>query len=64
VRYGSTTTRVLRAEHLAAIALQTGRQKDRDRLRMLIDQAGMNREYLTDILVRHGLEEKWREWTR
>ncbi len=64
VPYGSTTTRVLRAEHLAAIAVQTGRQKDRDRLRMLVDQAGMNREYLTDILVRHGLEEKWREWTR
>jgi len=55
---------VLRAEHLAAIALQTGRQKDRDRLRMLVEQAGMDREYLTGVLVRHGLEEKWREWTR
>ncbi len=64
VPYGSTMTRVLRAEHLAAIALQTGRQKDRDRVRMLVDQAGMNREYLTEILLRHGLEEKWREWMR
>jgi len=62
VLYEKTATRVLRAEHLAAIAVQTGRQKDRDRLRMLAEQANMSQEYLRDILVRHRLEERWREW--
>jgi hypothetical protein len=61
--YQATTTRVLRAEHLAAICLQTGRAKDRERLRILREQATVDQAYLTDILRRHQLEEKWKEWT-
>ena len=64
VLYESTSTRVLRAEHLAAIAVATGRQKDRDRVRLLLEQANLDREYLTDVLVRHNLQDKWKEWIR
>ncbi len=61
--YQTTVTRVLRAEHLAAICLQTGRAKDRDRLRILREQASLDRQYLAEVLRRHDLEGKWKEWT-
>jgi len=54
-RYEATPTRVLRAEHLLAIALQTGRDKDRERVRLLREQAPLDREYLAAVLARHGL---------
>ena len=61
-QYEGTTTRVLRAEHLAAICLQTGRDKDRERVRLLREQAALDHRYLAGILARHGLEGKWKEW--
>jgi hypothetical protein len=56
----TTPTRVLRAEHLLAIALQTGRDKDRERARLLRQQASLDLDidYLTRLLARHGLEAK------
>jgi hypothetical protein len=62
--YGSTTTRVLRAEHLVAIALQTGRSKDRERVRLLLEQADLDRPLLDGILIRHALHPRWRQWTQ
>jgi hypothetical protein len=38
VLYEQTPTRVLRAEHLAAIAVQTGRDKDRERVRCCVSK--------------------------
>ena len=61
-RYENTLTRVLRAEHLVAIAVQTGREKDRQRVRMLTEQVPMDSEYLSGVLARHGLEVKWKQW--
>jgi len=61
--YEQTPTRVLRAEHLAAIAVQTGRGKDRERVRLLMEHASMDPDYLAGVLARHGLETRWREWT-
>ena len=63
VLYDQTPTRVLRAEHLVAIALQTGRDKDRDRVRLLREQANLDSDYLVKLLRRHGLEGKWAPWT-
>jgi hypothetical protein len=60
--YEGTFTRVLRAEHLVAICVQTGRDKDRQRARLLYEQATLDLEYLAGILTRHGLEGKWKEW--
>jgi len=63
VLYDSTPARVLRAEHLAAVAVQTGRLKDRERVRLLNEQTDMDLEYLLGILRRHGLEQRWNDWT-
>lgn len=63
VLYEQTPTRVLRAEHLMAIATQTGRDKDRERVRLLREEAELDVEYLANLLRRHGLEGKWQPWT-
>lgn len=61
--YESTPTRVLRVEHLVAVCLQTGRAKDRERVRVLREQATIDQEYLSDLLRRRDLGGKWKEWT-
>jgi hypothetical protein len=61
--YETTTTRVLRLEHLLAICVQTGRVKDRERVRVLQEQAKIDQPYLRAILRRHQLEETWKRWT-
>ena len=63
VQYQTTSTRVLRIEHLAAICLQSGRAKDRDRVRLLREQATMDHTYFTELLRRHRLEEIWKSWS-
>lgn len=61
--YETTSTRVLQVEHLMAICLQTGRAKDRERVRILREQATWDYEFLASILRRHQLEGRWNEWT-
>ena len=61
--YEDVHTRVVRAEHLIAICLQTGRDKDRERVRIFREQAELDMGYLADVLQRHGLEGKWKQWT-
>jgi hypothetical protein len=60
--YEKTPTRVLRAEHLVAISVQTGRKKDRERVRLLREECDLDRSYLSEILARQGLEAKWNQW--
>ena len=52
-------TRVMTAEHLMAIALQTGRAKDHARLVMFVEAGIANMEHLRQILARHSLLEQW-----
>lgn len=59
VQFGDTPTRVLTAEHLAAIMLQTGRPKDYARLAQFIESDILNQSRLQEILVRHNLGSKW-----
>ncbi len=61
--YESTPTRVLRVEHFVTICLRTGRAKDRERVRLLREQANLDHGYLSDLLTRHDLGGKWKEWT-
>lgn len=61
--YEDAPTRVVRAEHLIAICLQTGRDKDRERVRIFREQAEVDMSYLAGVLQRHGLEGKWKQWT-
>jgi hypothetical protein len=63
IDYENILARVLRGEHLVAIAVQTGRAKDRERVRILREQAHIDGSYLNDVLRRHSLEEKWKRWT-
>jgi len=62
IDYEGVPARVLRAEHLIAISLRTGRTKDRARVAMLREQASLDLNLLADILKRHQLEEKWKLW--
>ena len=55
-------TRVMTAEHLAAIALQTGRAKDHNRLLQFIESGALDANKLDGILARHALLEKWEQF--
>ncbi len=59
-RLGQTHVRVMTPEHLIAIALQTGRAKDRERVRLLMEGASIDEARLQDILQRYNLRERWR----
>jgi hypothetical protein len=63
VPYDDVQARVLRAEHLVAICVQTGRPKDRERVRLMREQAVLDAGYLAAVLARHGLTDKWRQWS-
>ena len=63
IDYEGVPARVVRAEHLIAICLQTGRAKDRARVAMLREQAKLDLNFLADVLKRHQLEDKWKLWT-
>jgi hypothetical protein len=63
IDYDGVRTRVVRAEHLVAICLQTGRAKDRARVALLHEQSDLDRTFLADLLRRYSLEEKWKNWT-
>jgi hypothetical protein len=52
-------TWVLTAEHLVAIALQTGRAKDYARIVQFLEQDAIDGDRLNRVLVRHGLVPKW-----
>lgn len=54
--------RVFTAEHLAAIALQTGRAKDKARLLQFVESIAIDADRFQDIVVRHDLEDAWRRF--
>ena len=61
--YEDTPTRVPTAEHLLAIMLQTGRRKDRLRFEAFREQVTLDSVRLSSIIERHGLTERFRQWT-
>jgi hypothetical protein len=56
---GGTAVRILSAEYLAAIALSTGRAKDKARLLMFLESPGFDRAAFEEILQRHQLGAAW-----
>ena len=64
VSYDDVPTRVFGPEHLVAVAVQAGRPKDRQRVQMFLDAGGLNDKVLGEILTRHGLTERFAQWTR
>ncbi len=59
-----TPARVFTAEHLAAIALQTGRAKDKARLLQFVEAGVLDAVRFQAILARHGLVEAWQKFER
>jgi hypothetical protein len=56
---GSARTRVLRSEHLAAIALRVGRPKDFVRIAQFLEENAVERSALCEVIERHGLKAAW-----
>lgn len=61
---GDAAARVFTAEHLAAIALQTGRAKDKARLLQFIEAGVLDMARFQAILSRHGLEKGWKRFEK
>lgn len=53
---------VFTAEHLAAIALQTGRAKDKVRLLQFVEAGALDTARFQDVVARHGLTAAWRRF--
>jgi len=58
--YDGVRVPVFTAEHLVAIALQTGRGKDKARIQSFAESGILDNIKLRDIIARHRLEEKWK----
>jgi hypothetical protein len=56
------TLRIMRPEHLAAIALSVGRPKDRARLVYLTELPDFDFQSFRQIITRHQLLERWTQW--
>jgi hypothetical protein len=56
--------RVLTAGYLAAVGLQTGRAKDKARLLQFIEARALDQEKFEEVLERHQLTDKWRDFQR
>lgn len=54
-----TSVLIFTAEHLAAIALQTGRAKDKARLLQFVETGVLDLTRFKEILTRHDLLEAW-----
>jgi hypothetical protein len=62
VEIEGTRTWVMTAEHLVAIALRTGRPKDRSRVLQFFEQEAVDRTKLQRIIQQHGLISKWNQF--
>lgn len=56
--------RVARPEHLVAIMVKAGRQKDVARIAMFLSQDAVEVNALEDVISRHGLSQKLAEYKR
>jgi hypothetical protein len=54
--------RVVRADHLATIALSVGRAKDYARILALLESSAATREEIAGLAAKHGLSEAWRRF--
>ncbi len=59
-----TPSQVFTAEHLAAIALQTGRAKDKARVLQFVEAGAIDTARFETIVTRHGLIDAWRKFKR
>jgi len=62
IDFEGVSARVMTAEHLMAIALQTGRGKDFARVLTFVEARASNNAKRHGILARHGLEAAWKRF--
>jgi len=63
VAFAGVYTSIFSAEHLAAELLRSGRLKDLTRVAALLKSEQMDMALFRDIVRRHGLAEKWKEFS-
>ncbi len=56
--------RVVRADHLAVIALSVGRAKDWARILALLESGGVSQEAIKSLAARHGLADAWQRFEK
>jgi len=56
---GAVKTRVLRPEHIVAIALRVGRPRDHLRILQFLEEKAVDTQTLCDVIGRHGLGNAW-----
>ncbi|MSV27401.1 MAG: hypothetical protein EXQ52_01450 [Bryobacterales bacterium] len=54
--------RVVRADHLAVIALSAGRAKDLTRILALLESGSVSRDSIKSLAARYGLAEAWQRF--
>ncbi len=59
VDYEGVPLRVVRASHLAVIALGVGRAKDHARILALLESGSVTAPDIAGLAARHGLEQSW-----
>jgi len=64
IQVAGTTTRVFSAEYLAAIALETGRAKDKARLLQFVESGTLDKVAFDDIIKEQSLVEKWKVFSK
>lgn len=57
-------TRVIDPEHLAALAIRTGRAKDYSRVLQLLDAGAINQRVLDQIIAKNDLTLKWQNFRK
>ena len=60
--YEGTPAKVLEAEYLAAICVQTGRMKDRLRVQMFLSSDGFDKKKFEDLLDKFGMSKEKSQW--
>ncbi len=64
VNYKEVEVKIFRAEYLIAIFLRVYRPKDREKIIKLLEQAKIDKDFLMDILKKHNLDEKFKEFMK
>lgn len=62
VAFEGVPFRVVRADHLAVIALSVSRPKDYTRVLALLESGSVRREEIGSLALRHGLEDAWQRF--
>ncbi len=60
VEFEGVKTKVMTPEHLVALFVKAAREKDKMKIGLLLKQGNINRKNLSDVLERHGLDEKFK----